>query len=115
MEMAMINRARIIRRTGQSKTDRLANLLGSAATSTPLDIIQKRELAASRKRKLAARSRAAGHGDGAGHGGHGAGDGDHGASSLDLIRKRPLAARLGVSPWTVDNWRKSNPDFPPPI
>jgi predicted DNA-binding transcriptional regulator AlpA len=33
---------------------------------------------------------------------------------LDLIRKRPLAKRLGVSPWTTDRWRKTG-DFPEPI
>ena len=33
---------------------------------------------------------------------------------LDLIRKRPLAKRLGVSPWTIDRWRKAG-DFPEPI
>jgi predicted DNA-binding transcriptional regulator AlpA len=32
----------------------------------------------------------------------------------DLIRKRPLARRLGVSPWTIDRWRKVG-IFPSPI
>jgi predicted DNA-binding transcriptional regulator AlpA len=31
-----------------------------------------------------------------------------------LIRKRPLAKRLGVSPWTIDRWRRLG-TFPPPI
>jgi predicted DNA-binding transcriptional regulator AlpA len=34
---------------------------------------------------------------------------------LDLIRKRELARRLGVSPWTVDRWRRNDPDFPQPL
>jgi len=33
---------------------------------------------------------------------------------LALIRKRPLAKRLSVNPWTIDRWRKAG-KFPPPI
>lgn len=35
-------------------------------------------------------------------------------SPLELIRKRPLAKRLKVSPWTIDRWRKLG-KFPAPI
>ena len=33
---------------------------------------------------------------------------------LSLIRKRPLAKRLGVSPWTLMRWVKLG-RFPPPL
>jgi predicted DNA-binding transcriptional regulator AlpA len=36
------------------------------------------------------------------------------ADPLALIRKRELAALLGVNPWTIDNWRKRGL-IPPPI
>jgi predicted DNA-binding transcriptional regulator AlpA len=35
-------------------------------------------------------------------------------SPIDLIRKKPLAAKLGVNPWTLDRWRKAG-QFPQPI
>jgi prophage regulatory protein len=33
---------------------------------------------------------------------------------IALIRKRPLAAQLGVNPWTIDRWRKAG-TFPQPV
>lgn len=35
-------------------------------------------------------------------------------SADEHIQKRPLAKRLGVSPWTVDRYRRSG-DFPEPF
>jgi predicted DNA-binding transcriptional regulator AlpA len=32
-----------------------------------------------------------------------------------VLRKRELARRLSVNPWTVDRLRKSDPSFPQPI
>jgi predicted DNA-binding transcriptional regulator AlpA len=40
-------------------------------------------------------------------------DGDD-DSSVQLLRKRELAALLKVSPWTVDRWRRRG-DFPLPL
>ena len=34
---------------------------------------------------------------------------------LELIGKRDLATLLAVNPWTVDRWRRTDPEFPPPI
>lgn len=34
---------------------------------------------------------------------------------LQLLSKRQLAELLGVNSWTVDRWRKTNPDFPAPV
>jgi predicted DNA-binding transcriptional regulator AlpA len=34
---------------------------------------------------------------------------------LEVMRKRELAKLLKVSPWTIDNWRRDDPQFPPPI
>ena len=34
---------------------------------------------------------------------------------LQLLSKRQLAELLGVNMWTVDRWRKTNPDFPAPV
>jgi len=34
---------------------------------------------------------------------------------LALLAKRQLAELLAVDPWTIDRWRKSDPDFPEPI
>jgi predicted DNA-binding transcriptional regulator AlpA len=38
------------------------------------------------------------------------------ASPLEVVRKRPLAKKLDVSPWTIDRWR-ADPDsqFPQPL
>ena len=34
---------------------------------------------------------------------------------LALLTKRQLAELLAVDPWTIDRWRKGDPDFPEPI
>ena len=34
---------------------------------------------------------------------------------LELLGKRELADLLRVNPWTVDRWRRTDPDFPAPI
>ena len=34
---------------------------------------------------------------------------------LALLTKRQLAKLLAVDPWTIDRWRKGDPDFPEPI
>jgi len=36
-------------------------------------------------------------------------------SAPEVLRKRELAQRLSVNPWTLDRWRRSNPTFPQPI
>jgi len=38
-----------------------------------------------------------------------------GFSHLALISKREFAALLNVNTWSVDRWRKTDPDFPSPI
>jgi predicted DNA-binding transcriptional regulator AlpA len=38
------------------------------------------------------------------------------ADAITTIRKRDLAARLGVSPWTIDRWRQQpEQNFPQPL
>jgi predicted DNA-binding transcriptional regulator AlpA len=34
---------------------------------------------------------------------------------LALLTKKQLAELLAVDPWTIDRWRKGDPDFPEPI
>jgi predicted DNA-binding transcriptional regulator AlpA len=34
---------------------------------------------------------------------------------LSLIGKRELARLLGVNPWTLDRWRRTDPGFPAPL
>jgi predicted DNA-binding transcriptional regulator AlpA len=34
---------------------------------------------------------------------------------LQMLGKQQLAELLQVNPWTVDRWRRENPDFPEPI
>jgi predicted DNA-binding transcriptional regulator AlpA len=34
---------------------------------------------------------------------------------LALLSKRALASLLAINPWTLDRFRKSDPDFPEPI
>jgi predicted DNA-binding transcriptional regulator AlpA len=36
-------------------------------------------------------------------------------SNLELISKAQLAALIGVNTWTIDRWRRIDPDFPAPI
>jgi predicted DNA-binding transcriptional regulator AlpA len=39
----------------------------------------------------------------------------HRYDPLELMSKNDIAARLKVDPWTVDNIRKNDPNFPQPI
>lgn len=34
---------------------------------------------------------------------------------LTLVTKQQLASLLAVDAWTIDRWRKSDPDFPQPV
>ena len=36
-------------------------------------------------------------------------------SPPEVLRKRELARRLSLNPWTLDRWRKSDSSFPQPI
>ena len=37
------------------------------------------------------------------------------ADPLALLSKKALAQLLAVDPWTIDRWRRDDPDFPQPI
>jgi predicted DNA-binding transcriptional regulator AlpA len=34
---------------------------------------------------------------------------------LQMLSRRDLAGLLGVNAWSIDRWRKTDPDFPAPI
>ena len=38
-----------------------------------------------------------------------------GIDPLSLLSKKALAQLLAVDPWTIDRWRRDDPDFPQPI